>query len=123
MNEEERIPPQLQSQIAQLQQTQQQTQTLAMQRQQIEIVLRETERALDELEQQPGTVKLYKSIGGLLISGDKAQVMEELREQKETLDIGVKTLTKQEERLISRLKTLQEQATRGLKAAGYRAEG
>ena len=44
------LPPQVQNQIAQLQQLQQQAQALLGQKSQIEMIIRETESAVKELE-------------------------------------------------------------------------
>ena len=66
-------------------------------------MLRETEGALSELEKIDSSVPVYKSIGPLLIRGDKDKIKSELGERKETLNVQAKTLDKQEERTRKQL--------------------
>jgi prefoldin beta subunit len=72
-------------------------------RQQFEIMLRETEGALSELDKVDTSVPVYKSIGPLLIRADRDKVKSELGERKETLSVQAKTLEKQEERTRKQL--------------------
>lgn len=110
MNE---LPPQIQNQLAQLQQIQQQAQALMQQKNQIEMVLRENERALEELKKTSDDATVYKAAGELLIKAKKEEVLKDLEEKKDTLEIRLKSLSKQEERIQSRFTQLQDQ----LKAA------
>ena len=52
MSQENELPPWLKEQISRLQQLQQNLQAIMMQKQQIELEIVETERALEELKQQ-----------------------------------------------------------------------
>lgn len=110
----EELPPQVQHQIAQLQQIQQQVQAILAQKSQIELTLRETERALEELEKLSDDAVIYRSIGELLIKTDKNTVKNDLSEKKETYTLRLKTLEKQEERIQARYKQLQEQLRQAL---------
>jgi prefoldin beta subunit len=88
-------------------------------RQQYEILLRETEGALSELEKLDSSVPVYKNVGPLLIRSEKDKLRKELDERKETLSIQSKTLEKQEERTRKQLeekdaKLQQELKTRGI---------
>ncbi|WP_461460394.1 prefoldin subunit beta, partial [Methanothrix sp.] len=60
------LPPQIQNQLAQLQQLQQQAQAVMTQKTQIEGLIRETEAALKELEKSADDAVIYKSVGELL---------------------------------------------------------
>ena len=103
------LPPQIQNQLAQLQQLQQQAQAVMNQKAQIEGLIRETEAALKELEKSGDDAVIYKSVGELLFRADKAKLTEELKERKDMMELRLKTMTKQEERIQSRFTQLQEQ--------------
>jgi len=112
MNE---MSPKLQNQIAQLQQLQQQLQAILSQKFQIEAQLRETERTMEELEKTPDDHTIYKNVGSLLIKvKDKETIKGELQEEKETLEVRVKTLDRQEKQLRERYQGLQEQLSKAL---------
>ena len=60
------LPPQIQNQIAQLQQVQQQVQALSMQKSQIEAMQKESKMALEDLERLADDAVIYRSVGELL---------------------------------------------------------
>jgi prefoldin beta subunit len=103
------LPPQVQNQIAQLQQLQQQHQAVVTQRSQIEVLLREIEAALKELEKSSEDSVIYKSVGEILFKADKQKLLEELKERKDMMELRLKTMSKQEERIQGRFNQLQEQ--------------
>jgi prefoldin beta subunit len=103
------LPPQIQNQLAQLQQLQQQAQAVMAQKGQIEGLIRETEAALKELEKSADDAVIYKSVGELLFKAEKPKLTEELKERKDMMDIRLKTMSKQEERIQGRFTQLQEQ--------------
>ncbi len=104
----EDLPPQVQNQIQQLQQFQQQYQVLIAQRQQIELRLMDTEKALEELGKIEENSPIYKNVGSLLLKAKgKEEVVKELEEDKENLEVRKKTLEKQEERLKQKVEELQ----------------
>ncbi|OPY52468.1 MAG: Prefoldin subunit beta [Methanosaeta sp. PtaU1.Bin060] len=103
------LPPQIQNQLAQLQQLQQQAQAVMTQKAQIEGLIRETEAALKELEKSSDDAVIYKNVGELLFRAEKAKLTEELKERKDMMDLRLKTMAKQEERIQSRFAQLQEQ--------------
>ncbi len=111
----EKMSPQMRHQLAQFQQAQQQAQVLLSQRQQMEVLLRETERALEELSKLVDDAVVYKSVGTILIKTDKKELQKGLSEQKETLDLRVKTLERQGERAVQRLKEMREKIDESLK--------
>jgi prefoldin beta subunit len=106
MNE---LPPQIQNQLAQLQQIQQQAQAIMQQRSQVEMVLRETDRALEELKKTGDDAVVYQAAGELLIKSNKEDVLKELEEKKDSLDVRLKSLSRQEERIQARFTQLQDQ--------------
>jgi prefoldin beta subunit len=116
MNE---ISPKLQNQIAQFQQLQQQLQTVLSQKMQMEAQLRETENTLEELVNVTDDAPIYKNVGSLLIkANDKESVVKEIEENKETLEIRVKTLNRQEKQMRERYQSLQDQLQKALGSAG-----
>ncbi|MEM2878372.1 MAG: prefoldin subunit beta [Candidatus Hadarchaeales archaeon] len=119
----EKISPELRHQLAQFQQVQQQAQVLATQRQQLELLLRETEKALEELGKLPDDAGVYKSVGGILIKSEKNLIQTELSEQKETLDLRIKALQKQEERSMQRLREMRDKIDRELKSNAAEGTG
>jgi prefoldin beta subunit len=116
MSEEiSRLPPHIQQRLLRLQQLQQSLQGVIAQKQQLEMQLNEVEHAEDELEKMKATVVIYKSIGALLIKSKKEKVIEELSERKELLKMRVNVLGKQEERLRTQVKELQEKLQQDLR--------
>lgn len=113
-----KISPQLQDQLMKLQQVQQQVELLVNQRRQLERELKEVELASTELDQiESEDALVYKTVGAILIKADKDKVKEELGERKETLEMRIKTITKQEERAKSdyenKRKTIQAALQQG----------
>jgi prefoldin beta subunit len=111
----EKMSPQMRHQLAQFQQAQQQAQVLISQRQQLEVLLRETEHAAEELTKMSDDAVVYKSVGPILIRADKKELQKSLEEQRETLDLRVKTLERQAERAVQRLQEMRDKLERALK--------
>lgn len=103
------IPPQVQNQIAQLQQVQQQAQSLAIQKSQMETLQKESELALEELEKLPDDAVIYRTVGELQIRSDKQETVSKLKEKIETLSLRLQSISRQEERISKRFTQLQEQ--------------
>ena len=109
MSSNPQIPPMVQEQIAQLQQTQQNFQSILMQKQQLESQKLETEKALEELKKTSDDEAVFKHAGTIMIKSNKKDLLEELEEQMELAKTKASLLAKQEERLKV---TLQEQETK-----------
>ena len=102
------LPPQIQNQLAQLQELQQQAQVIVSQRQQLEAQVRELERTLEELAKVPQEAPLYRSVGSLLVkTTDRAALEGELADQKETTTVRLESAKRQETRLRERVTALQ----------------
>lgn len=113
----EELSPQLQNQLAQFQQLQQQLQLITTQRYQLETRLSEIDNTVEELKKLSDKTPIYKSIGSLLIKADdKEAIKKELNEQKETIEIRVKTLKRQEEHLRKRHEDLKQRLSEALAA-------
>ena len=109
MSSNPQIPPMVQEQLAQFQQTQQNLQSILMQKQQLESQKLETEKALEELKKASDDEAVFKHAGTIMIKSNKKDLLEELEEQIELAKTKASLLAKQEERLKV---TLQEQETK-----------
>ena len=109
MSSNPQIPPMVQEQLAKLQQTQQNFQSILMQKQHLESEKLETEKALEELKKANDDEAVFKHAGTIMIKSNKKDLLEELEEQMELAKTKASLLAKQEERLKS---TLQEQETK-----------
>ncbi len=115
LGEEVELPPQVQEQLVRLQQLQQTLQSVVTQKQQLELELNETDKALSELEKSTDETPVYKSVGSILVKSNKQTLLGELKERKELLTTRVTVLGKQEERTRERLKEIQEKLQERLK--------
>ena len=104
MSSDQQIPPLVQEQLAKLQQTQQNLQSILAQKQQLEFDKLETEKALEELKKANDDDMVFKHAGTILIKSNKKDLIEELDEKKELANTKASPLTKQEERLKITLK-------------------
>jgi prefoldin beta subunit len=104
---EQELPPWLKEQLSRLQQLQQNLQAIMMQKQQVEIEIVETDRALEELKKIGTEDIVYKSAGPLLIKSKKEDLLKELGEKKELSNTRVMVLTKQETRVKDNLKEVE----------------
>jgi len=109
MSSNPQIPPVVQEQLARLQQTQQNLQSIMMQKQQLESEKLETEKALEELKKASDDELVFKHAGTIMIKSNKKDLIEELEEQVELAKTKASLLVKQEERLKT---TLKEQETK-----------
>jgi prefoldin beta subunit len=108
LSEEVELPPQLQEQLARLQQLQQTLQAVASQKQQLEIEGSETDKAISELDKVTDQTTVYKSVGSLLVRAERQTLLAELKERKELLGTRITVLGRQEERTKERIKELQD---------------
>jgi len=108
LGEEIELPPQLQEQLVRLQQFQQTLQSVVTQKQQIDLELNETDKALAELEKSTDETPVYKSVGSILVKSARQTLLTELKERKEILATRATVLGKQEERTREKLKEIQE---------------
>lgn len=109
------IPPALKEQLARYEQLQQNLQSVLVQKQQLDLELAETEKALEELSKASSTDAVYKYIGNLLIKVDKDTLIKELQEKKELAQTRSTVLAKQEARFRESLKELQLKIDNALK--------
>ena len=115
MSQENELPPWLKEQISRLQQLQQNLQAIMMQKQQIELEIVETERALEELSKTTTSDSIYKAAGPLLIKSEKDAIEKDLTEKKELANTRVMVLGKQELRVKENLKEVENKINQMLK--------
>ena len=108
MSSNPQIPPLVQEHLARLQQTQQNFQSIMMQKQQLESEKLETEKALEELKKASDDESVFIHAGTIMIKSNKKDLIDELEEQVELAKTKASLLVKQEERLKI---TLKEQET------------
>ena len=110
-----KLPPHVQQRLLRLQQLQQTFQSIAAQKQQVELELTELEQALTEVQKLEKGATIYKTIGSILVKKEKDKIITDLNERKELLTMRVTVLGKQDERLRSQLKDLQTKLQQDLK--------
>jgi len=104
---EQELPPWLKEQLARLQQLQQNLQAIMMQKQQVELEISETERALEELKKTTSEDVVYKLAGPLMVKSDRDNLIKELEEKKELSNTRTVVLGKQESRVKENLKEVE----------------
>ena len=110
------LPPYLREQLARYDQAQQNLQAVLAQKQQVELELGETEKALEEVTKASDSEAIYKFAGNLLVKVKKDDVTKELNEKKELASTRKMVLTKQETRFRESLKDLQTKIDDAVKA-------
>jgi prefoldin beta subunit len=108
MSDSSQLPPSIQEKLTRLQQLQNTMQQLILQKQNLDLELRESERALKTLEDVASDAKVYRSAGAILVEKKKDDVVRELKERREFLEMRSKVLAKQEGNTRERLTSLQE---------------
>ncbi|MDD1634515.1 MAG: prefoldin subunit beta [Methanomicrobiales archaeon] len=116
----ENISPKVQNQLAMLQQLQQQLQTVAAQKAQYEMAIRESRRAIEELKDLPEDVEVFNNVGTVMVQQKKDRVLTGLNEKVESLELRVKSLEKQEKAMQARFEQLSTQI-KGVLEGGKKA--
>jgi prefoldin beta subunit len=104
---EQELPPWVREQVSRLQQLQQNLQAIMTQKQQIEVEMVETDRALQELKKAGPDDIIYKNAGSVLVKAKKEDVIKELEERKELSNTRIMVLGKQETRVKENLKEVE----------------
>ncbi len=115
MSSGQQIPPWLQEQLAKMQQSQQNLQSIMAQKQQLEIEHIETEKALDEIKKAGDNDDVYKHAGSILIKSTKKDLMADLEERKELAKTRTTVLSKQEEQVKQSLKEQESKISEMMK--------
>ncbi|RLF24439.1 MAG: prefoldin subunit beta [Thermoprotei archaeon] len=107
----EQIPPHIRQQLARLAQIEQMLINVVTRRQQWEAELREIEHAIDEISKLPQGAVVYKSVSNLLFRVERDKALSELNERKETVELHIKTLQRQESLLRRQLEELRKRVS------------
>lgn len=111
----QQIPPWLQEQLAKMQQSQQNLQSIMAQKQQLEIENLETEKALEEIKKAGENDDVYKHAGSILIKSTKKDLIADLEERKELAKTRTSVLLKQEEQVKQNLNEQESKITEMMK--------
>ncbi|USS41371.1 prefoldin subunit beta [Thermococcus aggregans] len=109
------IPPQVQALLGQLESYQQQLQLVIQQKQRIQVELNDAKKALEEIEQVEEGAPIYKTVGTLIVRSTKEKALEELKEKVETLEVRLRALERQEQKLNEKIKELTQQIQSSLR--------
>ena len=113
------LPAKLQNDIKQFQRLQQELAATQQQRLQLDLKVREVTHTLEELKTVPEDAVIYRPIGGLLVRAkDRKEVVDLLTEDKETAEVRLKAVERQENHLKERYTSMQQELTQALQAAG-----
>ena len=115
MSTGQQIPPWLQEQLAKMQQSQQNLQSIMAQKQQLEIEHMETEKALEEIKKAGDNDDVYKHAGSILIKSNKKDLIADLEERQELAKTRTTVLAKQEEQVKQSLKEQESKITEMMK--------
>lgn len=99
--------------IQQLQLIEQNLQNIIMQKQAFQMQFIENENAISELEKTKRDA--YKIIGTIMVSVNKEDLKKELKEQKEILEVRIKSLEKQEKTFQEKAEELQKEVMKDIK--------
>ncbi len=124
MSRDVALPAKLQNDIKQFQRLQQELAAIQQQRLQLDLKVREVSHTLEELKSIPEDAAIYRPIGGLLVrSKGRKEVEDLLTEDKETAEVRLKAVERQENHLKERYTTLQQELSQALQNAGVPASG
>jgi prefoldin beta subunit len=110
------LPPYLREQLARYDQAQQNLQAVLIQKQQVEMELAETEKALEELVKSTDSEGIYKFAGNLLVKVGKDAIVKELNEKRELGSTRKMVLARQEGRFRESLKDIQGKIDEAVKS-------
>ena len=101
------LPENVRSDIKRYQDITEKLRLVLLNKQQVQIQLTEVNNALEELNKTEENVTVFKIVGNLMINKKKNEILNELNEKKDTLEIRLKSLEKQEKLLKDQLKDLE----------------
>ncbi len=101
----------MQEKINKLSSMEQSLQQFLAQKQQFQSQLIELNSALEELGK---TDKAYKIVGNVMVSSDKAALVKDIEQKKEMVELRIKSLEKQEEKLREKTSELQSEVMKGM---------
>ncbi|MEM4255278.1 MAG: prefoldin subunit beta [Candidatus Norongarragalinales archaeon] len=106
--------------LIELQSIQQQMQLLVMQKQQLLVQQGELDKASEEIGKATGG-QLYRFAGGIMIPKEKSVLESELKEEKESVEVRLNALAKQEKKLRERFEELRKKLEKSFPQLGESA--
>ena len=100
------IEKETEEKIQQLQLIEQSLQTYLMQKQQFQKQLLEIESAIKELK---GSKEAYKIVGNIMVNAKSSDLLKEQEENKKHVELRIKNLEKQEERIRQKASNIQSE--------------
>ena len=98
--------------ITQLQNLEQNINNLIAQKQQFQAQNIEVENALSQLD---STDKVFSILGNIMVSSTKVNVKKDLKDKQEIINIRLKTMEKQEDKLRAQAKEIQKEVMKEIK--------
>lgn len=111
-----KLTPEAQQILVEMQTFQQQIQAVLIQKESLNIQNVEMSKALEEMKNTKEK-EVFKIVGPILVKATKEEVEKEFVEKKELIDVRLKSLKKQEDRLRDKIKESQEKFEKEFKAA------
>ena len=102
----------IEEKIKQLQLSEQSLQALLNQKQGLQVQLLEIDSALKELDK---TEEAYRIIGNVMVLADKPDLQAELGSKKETIELRVKSIDRQESATREKATAMQKEVMEGMK--------
>lgn len=112
------LPPEAREKVEELQELQGKAQQIAVQKQQAEGQLSESENALEALDDIDADATMYRQVGELFVETEYDEAEEDLEETIDSLEIRVQTLEKQEQRIQEQFEELQSELQQLLQNVG-----
>lgn len=97
--------------VEQLSLMEQNLQNTSLQKQSFHLQLLETESAIKEVTSSP---EAYKIVANIMIKADKDTIIKELTEKKEIVELRIKSLETQENKLKEKAAALQKEVLSGM---------
>lgn len=114
MADEPQISPDLQHKIQTLQAIGAQLQQVGQQKQQMEMLQSETERAKKALSELDDDAKVYRNVGAFMIEETRAKALSRVEDDAETLGVRLKRFNDQEKQMQDQFESLQDELQKAL---------
>jgi len=107
-----KLDKETQEKIGELQIAEQNLQSFLMQKQNFQTQLVEVDSALSDLEKSKDS---FKIIGNIMVKAEKKELKKELEEKKTILELRIKNIEKQEDKIREKASKLQEEVMKEMK--------
>lgn len=115
MSSIEELPVETQHKLLRLQDLQERLKVIIIRKNQYESELHEVQETISELNNVSDEIPIYKSTGYVLVKVSRDKILSELNDRKDTLELHIKTLARQENVARTQIQELQKDLTTDLK--------